>query len=361
MPEVSVIMPVYNVAPYLRQCLDSLKAQTLKDIEVICVDDGSTDGSSTILDEYAAADSRFRVIRQPNAGAGTARNRGLEEARGTYLFFCDADDWCGRTLLACASATAERTGADIVLFDCMCVYEDVGKATPRLTTGTVRNRSRPFAPTEIAPQLFQAVTAVPWNKVFRRSFVLETGVKFQPLPRNNDVFFSFACSAVAGSIAVVRRKLYWHRGRREGSLHSNFGVNPFSFYEAKESVFAYLKERGLYDSFRGSLAYSIYAEAMRLLFRYEEGPVFRDAYGQLRKRLTECPEYGGLDAFIPKDRGFVIEYRDVLECADPDEFLLRVVRRKKPVYVMAGVRMALKAAIQRRLGFLFGGVNNDSP
>ena len=359
MPEVSVIMPVYNVAPCLRQCLDSLKAQTLKDIEIICVDDGSTDGSSAILDEYAAADSRFRVIRQPNAGAGAARNRGLEVAQGTYLFFCDADDWCDRSLLANASAAAERTGADIVLFDCMCVYEDVGRTTARLTTASVRSLSKPFAPQDVAPDLFQAVTAVPWNKLFRRSFVQELGVRFQCLPRNNDVFFSFACAVSAHRIAVLRKALYWHRGRRQGSLHSNFGVNPFTFYEAKESVFAYLKEHGLYDLFRGSLAYSIYAEAIRLIFRYEEGPVFREAYARLRKRLTESPDYAGLEAFMTKGRGFVLEYRDMLDCADPDEFLLRVVRRKKPTYVVTGVRMALKAAFRRRLGFLFGMTEDD--
>ena len=89
MPKVSVIIPVYNVEKYLRACLDSVVNQTFRDIEIICVDDGSTDGSGAILDEYAAKDSRMRVIRQANAGAGAARNAGLDVATGEYVFFAD--------------------------------------------------------------------------------------------------------------------------------------------------------------------------------------------------------------------------------------------------------------------------------
>ena len=84
---VSVVIPVYNIEQHLRQCLDSVAAQTLKDIEVICVDDGSTDGSANILKEYAEKDARFQIIRQKNAGPGAARNRGMEQATGKYLIF----------------------------------------------------------------------------------------------------------------------------------------------------------------------------------------------------------------------------------------------------------------------------------
>lgn len=91
-PELSIIIPVYNVAPYLRECLDSVLAQTFTDWAAICVDDGSTDGSSAILDEYAAKDSRFRVFHQQNAGVGAARNLAMSKATGEWLLFLDADD-----------------------------------------------------------------------------------------------------------------------------------------------------------------------------------------------------------------------------------------------------------------------------
>ena len=93
MPFFSIIIPVYNVAPYLRECLDSVLAQTFKDWEAICIDDGSTDGSGEILDEYGARDKRFRVLHQGNAGVSAARNRGLEEAKGEWVLFMDPDDF----------------------------------------------------------------------------------------------------------------------------------------------------------------------------------------------------------------------------------------------------------------------------
>ena len=91
-PLISVIIPIYNVAPYLRECLDSVLAQTFADWEAICVDDGSTDESGAILDEYAARDSRFRIIHQKNAGVSAARNAALKKAQGEYIAFVDADD-----------------------------------------------------------------------------------------------------------------------------------------------------------------------------------------------------------------------------------------------------------------------------
>ena len=93
MVKVSVIIPVYNVEPYLKQCMDSVVGQTLKDIEIICVDDGSTDGSLDILREYAAEDNRIQIIEQKNAGAGAARNNGMRHATGKYLSFLDSDDF----------------------------------------------------------------------------------------------------------------------------------------------------------------------------------------------------------------------------------------------------------------------------
>ena len=93
MPKVSVIVPVYNVEKYLGECLDSVLGQTLKDIEVLCVDDSSTDGSAAILAEYAAKDSRVKVLRQENAGSGVARTRGIAAASGKYIAFMDPDDF----------------------------------------------------------------------------------------------------------------------------------------------------------------------------------------------------------------------------------------------------------------------------
>ena len=99
MIKVSVILPVYNTEKYLRQCLESIEHQTLKEMEVFCVDDGSSDGSVEIIREYVEKDSRFHLLEQKNAGGGAARNHGMKEAKGEYLMFLDSDDFFEPCLL----------------------------------------------------------------------------------------------------------------------------------------------------------------------------------------------------------------------------------------------------------------------
>ena len=100
---ISIVIPVYNTGKYLRRGLDSLLAQTCGDWEAVCIDDGSTDGSAAVLEEYAARDARFRVLRQENSGVSAARNRGIQEARGEWVTFLDADDWFSPELVGGAT------------------------------------------------------------------------------------------------------------------------------------------------------------------------------------------------------------------------------------------------------------------
>ena len=125
--KVSVIIPVYNVEKYLRQNLQSVADQTLKEIEIICVDDGSTDSSFEIVQEFAAKDPRFVAVQQKNAGAGAARNNGLRRARGEYLSFLDSDDFFAPDMLETAYNKAQETKADFVVFNSDQYNEDEKK------------------------------------------------------------------------------------------------------------------------------------------------------------------------------------------------------------------------------------------
>ena len=115
-PLVSVIVPVYNVEPYLHRCIDSLVHQTLKDIEIILIDDGSTDGCGKICDEYAAADTRIRVVHQENAGLCEARNTGIDRAQADYLMFVDSDDWVQAEFCEIPLMLAKEHQADLACF-----------------------------------------------------------------------------------------------------------------------------------------------------------------------------------------------------------------------------------------------------
>lgn len=130
-PFFSIIIPVYNVAPYLRECLDSVRAQTFTDWETICVNDGSTDGSGEVLDEYVAKDKRFRVIHQGNSGVGAARNVALGVAKGEWICFLDADDiWSDKTLstfrgmMVCHPAEKLFRIASIAFYEGKCIFDE---------------------------------------------------------------------------------------------------------------------------------------------------------------------------------------------------------------------------------------------
>ncbi len=163
-PEISVIVPVYNTEDYLRQCLDSLSAQTMENIEIIVVDDGSTDRSPKICDEYAEKDPRMIVIHRENGGLSAARNSGLDIAQGEYVLFVDSDDWVEPDFCKVPLDAARQTGADLVIFQRMWHRE-----------GEEAELQPPFPETGIADKgkiltkWWDIVGVISWNKLYRRS------------------------------------------------------------------------------------------------------------------------------------------------------------------------------------------------
>ena len=128
--KVSVIIPVYNTAPYLREALDSICKQTLKELEIIVIDDGSTDESPQIINEYARNDSRIKIFQQPNQGQGVARNLGLSHASGEYTYFMDSDDILQNDALEICYNKCVNNQLDFVLFDAELLTEVIGAYIP---------------------------------------------------------------------------------------------------------------------------------------------------------------------------------------------------------------------------------------
>lgn len=185
-PKVSVIIPVYNVEKYLRQCLDSVIGQTLKEIEIICVDDGSTDNSLEILKEYAARDNRITVLSQQNLHAGVARNAGLAVARGEYLHFLDSDDWVEEDIYANVMSDISKNDIDVYLLN----FNDYDNVTHEINLRTPYTEYKKlFRFEEDASVLKRPV--VPWNKIYKRSFVEDNKLKFDATLVANDRTFYF--------------------------------------------------------------------------------------------------------------------------------------------------------------------------
>lgn len=246
--KVSVIIPVYNAENYLKQCMDSVLGQTLKEIEIICVDDGSTDSSVKILKDYADYDGRVTIISQENKGAGAARNEGLKAARGEYLSFLDADDFFEPDMLEKAYQKAKEGNARVVVFGSNQYLEDCRKFQE--VSWTIRKSAlppyRPMNYRTFTDNVFKVFVGWTWDKIFEREFVLKYNLKFQEQRTSNDLLFVFMAIVLADRIEVEEAVLAHQRRNVPGSLSNTREKSWQCFYEALKALRENLKKFGLY-------------------------------------------------------------------------------------------------------------------
>lgn len=249
LPDISVIIPVYNADRYLKRCLNSVCRQTLHNIEIICVDDGSTDNSARILDEYARADKRIRIIHQKNSFAGTARNRGMKVAKGQYVAFLDADDYYLTNMLEVMLKKATKETADIVI--CNSKAYAKGKGCYHYASGELKRELLPknktvFSKEDIGNQLFQLTVAWPWDKLFRKEFIEQKKIYFQSLRSTNDAYFVNLALAEANVITYTLRHLVIHRQENQDSLENTRDKSVHCCWQMLYGLQESLIERGLY-------------------------------------------------------------------------------------------------------------------
>lgn len=239
MPLVSVIIPAYNAEDYISQCLSSVLSQTLSDIEVIVVDDGSTDRTASIVEELTHRDGRIHLIRQENQCAGVARNKGMEVAEGKYLYFLDADDWIELDSLEKLCSSAESLGSDIVV----ARSEGFDNQTGETWLIDYALNGVPFdtliRPSFYADRLFQRFMGWPWDKLYRAEFIQSSGLLFQPLRTTNDAYFVFCSLMLAGGVSCVDKVLFHHRANNRKSLE---GTRSKSWHCAIEAMRAIAKK-----------------------------------------------------------------------------------------------------------------------
>lgn len=249
--KVSVIIPVYNVEKYLEQCLQSVADQTLRDIEVICVDDGSTDNSFEIVKKFAEKDSRFIAVQQANGGAGAARNNGLRRARGKYLSFLDSDDFFDEKMLQEAYECAEKHSADFVVFQSDQFYEDQNEY--KNVSWTLRYAEvppyQPFSRRAMTDNIFKVFVGWAWDKLYNRQFVLDNNLWFQEQRTSNDMLFVFSAVAIAKRIAYVEKgKILVHQRRDSSDSLSKTREKSWDcFYKALIALRERLYAEGIYE------------------------------------------------------------------------------------------------------------------
>ncbi|MBO5944986.1 MAG: glycosyltransferase family 2 protein [Clostridia bacterium] len=229
--KVSVIIPVYNTGEFLRPALDSVIDQTLREIEIICVDDGSTDRSLDILKEYQKADERIRIVTETNAGPALARNNGIRRARGEYIAFLDADDFFELDMLEKLYLEAKANDLDIVVSD----YDIYNSHRAVFTKAAPAEHEEIFdgvsvtSKNEHPDSIFTSTNGAAWNKLFRTSFVIDKGLSFLPdVKLYEDVYFVICALSLAQRVGKVHNVLLHHRVYSE-----QFRARQFKKYYAQ--------------------------------------------------------------------------------------------------------------------------------
>lgn len=290
-PFISVVIPTYNASKFLREALDSLLAQTFTDWEAICVNDGSTDDSLSIMQEYAAKDSRFRILDGPNGGYGKAMNRGMDAARGKYMAILEPDDYLPAFAYEHMAAAAQEHHCDIVRGGCCHFYEtESGREhhyqALSFPSGLV------LRPQETPTGYLRAASI--WTGLYNCTFLKENGIRFHESPgaAYQDTGFNFLTLAFAHTAIFLDEPVYLYRTDNPFSSVHNCAKNPFILIDEYCYIRKRLQERPeIWEKHKAIFHEAIYGGNLWMYSRIspEQKSDFRQ---KLRGRLKEMQSYG---------------------------------------------------------------------
>lgn len=242
MTKISIIIPIYNVENYLKQCLDSVINQTLKDIEIICINDGSTDNSLKILKEYSKKDSRITVINQKNQGVSVARNNGLNIAKGEFVAFIDSDD-----------VLYQKEYLETLYIACKKHKADI--AVAGIVTGKKHSKTRYLLEIDKEVITFDyykkiLLCGLPqhcfvWNKLYKRSALLESGIKFVSGVLYEDMIYTCQILYKMGKLVAVPKIKYFYRKRKNSIVTDKSSKAIQDFNMSKTFLHNFLRDKGI--------------------------------------------------------------------------------------------------------------------
>lgn len=257
--KISVIIPVYNVERYIKECIDCVLNQTLKDIEVICINDASPDNCLEILNEYAQKDKRLKIIDlKENQGMGNARNFGIQEAKGEYIMFLDSDDFLEPQAVETAYKKILENDNDFVIFDYNKYIEETCEKI------LVKNYTAPFQNLGNKNSIKLSDCDCPffsgafiWNKIYKLSFIKEYNIKFPQKKFQEDLFFLVQVFACSNSFSFVSEPLYNYRQKANGVTTFNQAEHYKSLIELQKQSYEYLKSINSNNLSKAFLIYTI--------------------------------------------------------------------------------------------------------
>ena len=290
MPAISVVIPVYNAAPFLREALDSLLAQTCGDFEAIAVNDGSTDNSLEILQEYAARDSRIRILDGPNGGYGKAMNRGMDAATGKYMAILEPDDFLPREAYAILLPLAEEHQLDVVRGTHCTFFEEAGARKFQYVV-PLRRPGEVFCPRSELPGVFEFGPHI-WTGLYSLSFLRNHGIRFHESPGASyqDTGFFFLTAAYAERYMLSDEVAYIYRTDNPNSSINTLGEKRYVLLKEYEHIKEALNRTpDVWDALKKQFADNRFTGILWICSRIprEEIPAF---IAELKQRLSDWTE-----------------------------------------------------------------------
>ncbi len=279
MPKVSIIIPIYNTKQYLKDCVESVLQQTLRDIEIICINDGSTDGSEIIVKEIAKQDDRVKVISRENGGLAAARNTGLKYASGEYCYFLDSDDMIEPAAMEQLYRQAKSDDLDILFFGGRCFYQE---QTPNVLQAYIKEKSiwERARNTDVIRgdelfcdfQLNRIFVSSVSLQLIRRQFLLNDQLKFAEGFIHEDLIFTFEAALKAQRVKCIRDSLFCRRLRAESIVTSKLTHRNFEgrFHNFIQSIFISRQYRGNHEKVKKAMADFIKMSYNNTLYVYRK-------------------------------------------------------------------------------------------
>lgn len=307
MAKISVVMPVYNVAEYVGECLQSIQNQSLYDIEIICVNDGSTDNSLEILNRYAEKDRRIIVINKKNEGSGIARNTALKLANGEYVYFIDSDDWLDNDkVLEEMYKKAAWDNLDMLIFGGYSCYVD-DKNNVHKTRGGYSLKLIPhkylncvFSAKDVKHDIFKFPSTC-WTKLYKREFLQKNNIEFQAITVGQDQLPFFHSMITAERIGVLDKCLYCYRKNRKNSAMTVRKKKHFSPVFVLQGIEDLLIKMGKIDEYDTIFINKYFSKATSWLGKFDTAlkPTYYKEYIKMLAHLKETYPKGWWKYFKP--------------------------------------------------------------
>ena len=295
MPKVSIVVPVYNVEKYIRKCMDSLVNQSLQDIEIIAVNDGSTDNSISILNEYKENFSNIiKVYSKTNGGLSDARNYGMKHATGEYIAFVDSDDYVERDMYEKMYNKAKEEDSDMV--ECDFVWEFQNKK--KIDRGVVyRNKN----------EMIVYARVVAWNKLIRKKIIDEVHIEYPKGLRYEDIEFFYKMVPYYKKVSFVKEPLV-HYVQRSDSISNVQNSRTSEIFTVLDNVIAYYRKNEIFEEYRNELEYTyariLLCSSFRRMVKIDNKQIRKKLLNETWERLNNQFPNWKKNKYLKQDKSF---------------------------------------------------------